>query len=167
LQLAHRRRFAERSLQDSIRTGLSAAGADPSQIDFLSEAAAREDHLARYRSVDLALDPFPFAGSTSTFEALWMGVPVVTLEGDTMVGRWSSAMLRALGLDELVAPTMDTYAEIAVGLAGNPARRAELRRSLRPRLAASPLCDGARRARQVERLYRAVWRRWCARQTGA
>jgi predicted O-linked N-acetylglucosamine transferase (SPINDLY family) len=107
------------------------------------------------------LDPFPFTGSTTTFEALWMGVPVVTLRGDRMAGRWSASMLRALGLEELIADTPGGYAEIAAGLAQDAGRLAGLRGSLRERVAGSALCDGRGRARQVERIYRALWRRWC------
>jgi predicted O-linked N-acetylglucosamine transferase (SPINDLY family) len=164
LQLSHRRRFAEPALQEHVRAALVSAGAASGQVDFLGSDATRAEHLERYQNVDVALDPLPFAGSTSTFEALWMGVPVVTFDGETMVGRWSAAILRTLGLDELVARTADAYVDIAVALANNPAKRAELRRGLRARLVASPLCDGPRRARQIERLYRAVWRRWCASQ---
>lgn len=167
LQLLHRRRFGEPELQRRIRAALGAAGAAAEQVEFLADELAREAHLARYRHVDIALDPFPFAGSTATFEALWMGVPVVTLAGDAMVGRWTLAMLRAAKLDEWIADTPAQYANIALALARDPARRAELRHGLRARITASPLCDGPRRARQVERLYRAVWRRWCARSSGA
>lgn len=164
LQLSHRRRYGEPVLQEHVRTALVSTGATAGQVDFLGSDATRTEHLERYQYVDVALDPFPFAGSTSTFEALWMGVPVVTLDSETMVGRWSAAMLRTLDLDDLVAQTTDAYVDIAVALANNPAKRAELRRGLRARLVASPLCDGPRRAGQIERLYRAVWRRWCASQ---
>lgn len=163
LQLVHRRRYADPVVQDRIRAALREAGAQASQVDFLGDDVSRQDHLSRYETVDIALDPFPFTGSTSTFEALWMGVPVVTLAGDAMVERWSTSMLRAAGLHDCVAQSADDYVEIALRLARDGETRWRLRQSLRRRLIASPLCDGRRRARQMERLYRAVWRRWCAR----
>ncbi len=131
------------------------------RVQFDVESRPLPDHLALYRHVDVALDPFPFNGSTTTFEALWMGAPVVTLLGDTMVGRWSAAMLRALKLEDLIARTPEDYVEIALRLAADPARLAELRAGLRGRVLASPLCDGQRFTRHFERLIRALWRRWC------
>ncbi|HEU0290004.1 MAG TPA: glycosyltransferase, partial [Burkholderiales bacterium] len=117
----------------------------------------RERHLARYAEIDIALDTFPFAGSTTTFEALWMGVPVVTLEGSRMVARWSTAMLRKAGLPHLVARDEAHYVEIARQLATSPGELARLRRELRERVARSPLCAGQTRTRQLERLYRRMW----------
>lgn len=166
LRIAHMERYAEAQVQAHVRNRLCAAGAAPGQIAFDTARVKTGEHLARYRRIDVALDPFPFTGATSSFEALWMGVPVVTLAGTAMVGRWTTAMLHTLKLAEWVADTPARYAEIAVALAQDAPRRVDLRRTLRARVAASPICDGPRRARQIERLYRAVWRRWCARQTG-
>ena len=90
-----------------------------------------------------------------------MGVPVVTLLGDALVGRLTASFLRPVKLDELVAATPADYLRIARTLAADPARLATLRASLRGRVARSPLCDPRTRARQIERLYRATWRRWC------
>ncbi|CAO3430704.1 tetratricopeptide repeat protein [Azospirillum doebereinerae] len=158
---AYRSRLCVGRIQDRLAGG----GIDPARLRIGSTEIERPAaHLARYGEIDIALDPFPFCGSTTTFEALAMGVPVITLPQDTMVSRWSASMLRALGLDELVAGSGDAYVAIAAALAGDPARLSALRAGLRDRLAASPLCDGRRRARQMERLYRAVWRRWCASQ---
>jgi predicted O-linked N-acetylglucosamine transferase (SPINDLY family) len=96
-----------------------------------------------------------------------MGVPVVTLPGWSMVSRWSADMLEGLGLGDLVARDAEDYIRIAGALAADAPRRAELRRTLRARIAESPLCDAAGRARQYERLYRAAWRRWCATKGAA
>ncbi len=128
------------------------------RVEFETEEAGLEGHLASYNRIDVALDPFPFTGSTTTFEALWMGVPVVTLRGEAMAGRWSASMLRSVGLRDLVAGSAEEYVALAAGLARDGSRRAELRRTLRARVAASPLCDGRARARQLERLYRALWK---------
>lgn len=150
-----------------IRERLAAGGVEAARLRIgPTEIERPAAHLARYAGIDVALDPFPFCGSTTSFEALAMGVPVVTLPGDTMVSRWSASMLRTLKLDDLVAGSEDAYVESAAALAGDPARLSALRVGLRGRLAASPLCDGRRRARQMERLYRAVWRRWCAGRSG-
>lgn len=162
LMLRHRYRFASVTLQERVLSGLAAAGVGRDRVLFRSGDSSRWDHLSLYCQTDIALDPWPFTGSTTTFEALWMGVPVVTFADSTMVGRWSGSMLHALGLDDLIAASEEEYVEIARRLATNRVRLAELRRSLRPLLADSPLCNGPLRARQIERLYRAVWRRWCA-----
>ncbi len=91
-----------------------------------------------------------------------MGVPLVTITGDRFTGRMSASFLAHLGLNELVAETVDQYIEIATHLAGDPERLATLRAGLRPRMAASPLCDAVSFARDLEAAYRGMWRRWCA-----
>jgi predicted O-linked N-acetylglucosamine transferase (SPINDLY family) len=118
---------------------------------------AHAAHLALYDRVDVALDPFPFSGSTATFEALWMGVPVVTLAGETMAGRWTLSMLAALGRADWIAADPDGYVARAAALAADVGLRAELRAGLRAQVAGSRLCDVAGRTRQVERAYRAMW----------
>ncbi|MBV8165194.1 MAG: glycosyltransferase, partial [Alphaproteobacteria bacterium] len=105
-----------------------------------------------------ALDPFPFNGGTTTCEALWMGVPVVTRVGATMPGRMGASLVTAAGLPELVARDRAEAIEIAVRLAHDRPRLAALRRDLRPRMAAAPLCDGARFAHHFGEALRAIWR---------
>jgi hypothetical protein len=90
-----------------------------------------------------------------------MGVPVISLAGSTFMGRWSGAMLHALGLDDLIAKTPEEYVERAVRLAANPRRLIELRRKLRGMVAGSALCAGARTTRYYERALHAIWRKWC------
>jgi predicted O-linked N-acetylglucosamine transferase (SPINDLY family) len=111
--------------------------------------------------VDLALDPFPFNGHTTTCDCLWQGVPVVSLSGQTYVSRFGASALATLGLDELIAASREQYRQIAVGLAGDLERLARLRATLRPRMAASPLLDFATFTRNLEVEYRRMWRRWC------
>jgi len=164
LRLKFRERYRSVDLQRRILDGLRVDG---DRIDFLWGEEPIDVHLGNYRDVDVALDTFPFTGCTTTFEALWMGVPVVTLLGDTLVSRLSASFLRPAGLDELVASTPDAYIDIAAALAGDPARLASLRATLRDRLLNSPICNGPARARQFERVYRAVWRRWCRSQASA
>jgi predicted O-linked N-acetylglucosamine transferase (SPINDLY family) len=119
------------------------------------------EFLSVYGRVDIGLDPFPYNGCTTTCEALWMGVPVVTLAGVMSYSRFGLSLLSTLGLDELVAKTPDAYVEKAAALAGDPDRLAVLRAQLRPRMAASTLCDAKSFARGVEQAYRLMWRRWC------
>jgi predicted O-linked N-acetylglucosamine transferase (SPINDLY family) len=164
LVLKYRGYYAEGPLQARIHRAAGDAGIEPGRFVLLGQRERHEAHLARYRHVDIALDPFPFTGSTTTFEALWMGVPVVTLAGSNMASRWSAAMLGALRLDEWVTDSPEAYMKAAAAMAYDPGRLKKLRSELRQRVLGSPLCDGGRRARQLERLLRAMWRRWCLRQ---
>jgi predicted O-linked N-acetylglucosamine transferase (SPINDLY family) len=166
LLLKFRNWYLVPSLQERISATLCGLGVQRSQIQFDGAPDPTAGHLARYGRVDIALDTFPFSGSTTTFEALWMGVPVVTLAGDTVASRWSSSILRVLGLDELTAGTTEGYLAAATALARDASRLAALRSTLRDRISRSPLVDGRLRARQIERIYRAVWCRWCARAEG-
>jgi predicted O-linked N-acetylglucosamine transferase (SPINDLY family) len=151
-----------------VHAALAAEGVAPDRVIVPAPAVqGLADHLALYGGIDIALDPFPFSGSTTTFEALVMGVPVVTLPGPTMVSRWSASMLANLGLSDLVARTPEAYVSIAAALAADTGRRHTLRRTLRERVAASPLCDGPGKARHMARAYRAVWRRWCRDANGS
>jgi predicted O-linked N-acetylglucosamine transferase (SPINDLY family) len=121
-----------------------------------------EGHLALYNRIDIALDPFPYNGTTTTCEALWMGVPVITLRGDRHASRVGASLLTQTRLTDLIADSVEAYVETAVALAGDPARLGELRQSLRPRMAASPLCDAPAFADKIEHAYRTIWQRWCA-----
>ncbi len=130
-----------RSLREFAACGIAA---DRIVIEGTSPHIAM---LQRYNDVDIALDSLPYSGGLTTCEALWMGVPVVTLPGPSFAGRHSLSHLANAGLGEMVAGDADHYVAIAAGLAANPAHLAELRRTLRPRMAASPLCDAAGFAR--------------------
>ncbi|MBL8962869.1 MAG: tetratricopeptide repeat protein [Phycisphaeraceae bacterium] len=136
----------------------AAAGIDPARIDVLEATASQHDHLALYHRMDIALDPFPYAGTTTTCEAMWMGVPVVTLAGRSHAGRVGLSLLSAVGMDELAAPDVDSYVALAVGLAGDRARTASLRASTRDRVASSVLCDGPAFAGRFESALHAMVR---------
>jgi predicted O-linked N-acetylglucosamine transferase (SPINDLY family) len=118
--------------------------------------------LRQYREIDIGLDTFPYNGHTTSLDSFWMGVPVVTLCGQTVVGRAGLCQLMNLGLPELIASNPDEYVRIAVSLAGDLPRLAALRAELRPRMQASPLMDAPRFARNLEAAYRQMWVRWCA-----
>jgi len=110
------------------------------------------------------LDTFPFTGGTTTCHALWMGVPVVSLVGDTATSRGGASLLYAVGLGELVAQTPDQYVDIASGLAQDAARLTALRVGLRERMRASALMDARRFTHHLESAYRSMWRSWCEAQ---
>lgn len=127
------------------RGRLADAGIDPDRVTMVG-ATSSLDHMRWCASVDVALDPFPFSGSTTTLETLWMGVPVVTLPGETFSSRHSLAFLTVAGVEGCIAADAADYVERAVGWAADPQRLAELRRTLRTRMAAGPLCDGEKLA---------------------
>ena len=135
-------------------------GVDAARIDF-EGYGIRPRYLDRYRSVDVCLDTFPYNGHTTSLDAFWMGVPVVTLVGATVVGRAGLCQATNLGLPELVARTPDEYVSIAVDLCKDLERLAHLRAGLRSRMEKSPLMDAPRFARNLEGLYRTAWQEWC------
>jgi predicted O-linked N-acetylglucosamine transferase (SPINDLY family) len=118
------------------------------------------EYLSRYHRIDIALDPFPFNGMTTTCDALWMGAPVLTWPGKMPVSRAGLSLLTCVGLGEFAASSEDDYVRLAVDLAGNLPRLAELRSTLRARMQASPLMDAPRFARNVEAAYLSMWQRW-------
>lgn len=119
------------------------------------------DYIRTYHEIDIALDPFPFAGGTTTFDALWMGVPVVTLAGDRPVGRGGLSILSTLGHPEWVGKNTEDYIRVGRDLAADQTRLQSLRSTLRDKIRQSPLMDSPRFAHEVEKHYRAIWRRWC------
>jgi len=135
-------------------------GVDAGRVQFL-ERRPRKQYLAAYHDIDLCLDTFPSNGHTTSLDALWMGVPVVTLIGKTIVGRAGLCQANNLGLCELAASTPEEYVRIAVGLASDLDQLRELRASLRSRMESSALMDGPRFARNMEIAYRQAWQRWC------
>jgi predicted O-linked N-acetylglucosamine transferase (SPINDLY family) len=131
------------------------------RVDLAAWTPAMRDHLAAHAGIDIGLDTFPYNGTTTTCEALWMGVPVVALAGDRHASRVGVSLLTRLGLTELIAETLEHYIRVAQYLSANPARLSELRHGLRARIQASTLCDGAAFTRELEDTYRELWRRWC------
>jgi predicted O-linked N-acetylglucosamine transferase (SPINDLY family) len=121
-----------------------------------------EQYLAAYGEIDIALDPFPYSGETTALHALWMGVPIVCLEGRTVVERLASRVLRVAALDDWVARSIDEYVRIALRLASNPVALAHARHGLRDLLRATPLLDHRGVTRDLEAAYRSMWRTWCA-----
>ena len=134
-------------------------GIAPARLE-LRGFAPIEEAAASYAEIDIALDPFPFCGGMTSLEALWLGVPVITLAGETIASRQSASMLINLGLPELAAESAEQYVANAARLAQDLPRLAGLRAGLRQRFAASPLMDYAAFARALESAYRDMWRNW-------
>jgi predicted O-linked N-acetylglucosamine transferase (SPINDLY family) len=129
------------------------AGIRSERVSIAGPTQSHREHMESYGDVDIALDTFPYHGTTTTLDALWMGVPVVTLAGDRHASRVGVSILSALGLTELVAQTADEYVAAAVRLANNPEELEEMGRSLRQLLTASPLTDGRGFAAKLETAY--------------
>ena len=136
-------------------------GIERDRLDFRGLHWALIDHQSVYNEIDIALDPFPYNGATTTCEALWMGVPVITLAGKMHAGRVGVSILTQMELTDLIASSPDDYVRIAVELANNSVRLSELRSTLRQRMAASPLCDAKAFVRSMEDAYRTMWQNWC------
>lgn len=142
-------------------------GITADRIDLKEPVRRREDHLASYGDIDIALDPAPFNGHTTTCEALWMGVPVITLAGaggePTLApARVGVTMLNAVGLPQLIAGNEEEFVEIATSLALAPEQIAAYRSTIRLKMQGSPLCDAQGLARAYEQAFRGAWRNWCA-----
>lgn len=134
-------------------------GVSPERLDVRGYSPQTE-YLASHNEADLCLDPFPFNGGTTAYDAVWMGVPFVTLPGDMLVSRMGKAILDNVGLSELVAADADTYVDLAVALAQDRERLKTLRMGLREKMRSSPLMDAPRMARSLEGAFRGMWQRW-------
>lgn len=146
----YRRRFAEHGI-----------GAE--RLILEGESGFRE-YLESYNRVDIALDPYPYNGGTTTVQAMWMGVPTLALHGDRYVAHMGESILQAAGLPEWIARDEDDYVAKAAGFAGDLDALAATRANLRERLLASPICDAPGFARKLEQAFRGMWRQWCERQ---
>jgi len=149
-QLLVRRRFAE-------------LGIAPERIELLGGTPDVAAHFRALGEIDIGLDPFPFVGGKTTCDTLWMGVPVVTLAGICMMGRVGVSVLNRAGLPHLVASDEDSYLGLTLDLARDVEALATLRRGLRAHVAGSKMFDGLTHTRELEGVYRAVWREWCRR----
>ena len=136
----------------------AAHGVDPSRIDRFGRSP---DPYTPYLNLDICLDPIYASGGTTTCDALWMGVPVVTISGETQFSRTGLMHLTNIGLPELIAKNVDEFVDIAVDLASNIIRLDDIRSGLRERMKASPIMDEQRYNRFLEAELRRVWRIWC------
>jgi predicted O-linked N-acetylglucosamine transferase (SPINDLY family) len=150
----------EGSPRNRVRDELAKHGIAPDRVEFIVRYRMQA-YLEMYNGIDICLDPFPYTGATTTCDALWMGVPVVSLAGATATARGGLTILSHIGLGELVAQSREQYVELAVRLAANLPRLSELRSGMRERMLASPLMDAPGFTRDVESRLREMWRRWC------
>jgi predicted O-linked N-acetylglucosamine transferase (SPINDLY family) len=149
-------------VQARILGAFAARGVDTDRVRLLTQERTASAHLALYNQMDVALDTFPYNGTTTTCEALWMGTPVVTFQGRSHAGRVGASLLQRMGLGELVAENRQGYIETAVALGRDLSRIAQVRTGLRDRLQGSPVMDAGRLARELESAYRDLWRSYCA-----
>ncbi len=156
-------RCPEDSARRWVHSVFAQNGIETQRVMFIDRGRTRQDYLRQYDRVDVALDTWPYNGTTTTCDALWMGVPVLSLYGNRASSRTSLSLLTNIGLAELAVPTEEELVQAAVNLATGLPRLAELRATMRERMLASPLMDAPRFARHMEAAYRRLWQRWCDR----
>jgi len=158
LLLAKQGSHRQRTRDFFVQQGIAAE-----RIEFFS-FKPRGEYLALYHQLDIGLDTFPYNGHTTSLDSFWMGVPVISLVGPTVVGRAGLSQLTNLGLEEMAAQRPEIFVGLAVELAGDLPRLQALRAGLRERMKGSPLMDATGFARDIEQAYRVMWRTWCAQQ---
>jgi protein O-GlcNAc transferase len=158
------RQLQQASAQREVIARFAAHGIEAGRL-ILEDYVPRENYLAAYQQVDIALDPFPYPGGTTTVEALWMGVPVLTLAGERFLSRQGVGLMMNAGLPEWVAANSADYLTRAVAHAGDLQKLATLRAGLRPQVLASPVFDAPRFAGHFEAALRGMWQAWCAQAT--
>lgn len=159
------RQFEDEATRNRFTELFAACDVPLERIDLYPHAPDRTQHLALYNKVDIGLDPFPYNGTTTTCEALWMGVPVIVMAGRVHASRVGASLMSSLGLEELVAQDPLSYLQRAVSLASDVTLLSELRFELRGRLAVSPICDADQLTLDVEGAYRSMWQQWCRSRT--
>jgi len=155
------RALGDAETRDRVAKLFAERGIAADRLDLYGQATSVAAHLALYREIDIGLDPAPYNGATTTCEALWMGVPVITLAGDRHAGRVGASLLGGLGLDDMIAPSPDAYVATAAKYAADRDRLAGLRATLRTRVLRGPLTDAKGFTQGLEATYRTLWRRWC------
>jgi predicted O-linked N-acetylglucosamine transferase (SPINDLY family) len=145
---------------ERLRAALQASGIDGPRIEMAPFLPVNQ-YLGLYERVDIALDPVPYSGGTTTCDALWMGVPVITLPGERSASRSAAGILACVGLDEWIARDAEDYVERALRFARDPALLRTLRATLRERMRASPLTDELGFTRQLEAAFERMWQTWC------
>ncbi len=154
------------SVRDRIARVFTERGVDAARIEFV-ERLSKSEFRALHQRIDIALDSYPCNGGATTCDALWLGVPVVSLAGDEFRARAGLSMLSAVGLPQLAARSAADFVTVAADLAQDLGRLQRLRAGLRQTMRDSPLCDALAYTRALEDLYRAIWREWCANHSAA
>ncbi|MEA5617804.1 tetratricopeptide repeat protein [Cronbergia sp. UHCC 0137] len=153
--------FEDKPTRDRYLQMFADHGIEENRVKLIGLIPDSNDHLAFYGNIDIALDTFPYNGTTTTCEALWMGVPVITLEGETHTHRVGVSLLTSIGLPELIATICQDYVSIAVTLSTDLEKLSQLRSTLREKVANSPLCNALTHTRSIETAYRNMWRHYC------
>jgi predicted O-linked N-acetylglucosamine transferase (SPINDLY family) len=157
------KQLGENSVRQNVIKRFAAYGVGADRL-IMEGADTREKYLATYNKVDIALDPFPYTGGTTSVEALWMGVPVLTLAGERFLSRQGVGLMMNAGLPEWIATDTDNYVARAVSHASDLQRLAALRKGLRQQVLASPIFDAPRFAHHFEAALRGMWQKWCEQQ---
>lgn len=158
------RQFKNVSMRRSVAERFAVHGITAQRLLLEGFISRRDDHLRAYHQVDIALDPFPYPGITTSVEALWMGVPVLTMEGDRFMSRQGAGLLKNVGLPEWIAANAEDYAALAIQHSGDLQGLAALRTGLRRQVVASPIFDAPRFAHHFEAMLRRMWVKWCDQQ---
>jgi len=158
--------FSDAETHDRIHAAFAAHGIDAHRVE-LRGASPHREFMRQYNDIDLVLDPFPYTGGLTTCEALWMGVPVVTMVGTIFAARHSFSHLSNVGLADWAATSTDAYIDLALEKAADLHTLSDLRAGLRARMKVSPLCDAPRFGRNLAAALRHAWRDWCARGDGS
>ena len=153
--------FSDEQTRRYAKEMFSMGNIDGDRVELLPWEPSTHPHLALYSRIDIALDTFPYHGTTTTCEALWMGVPVITLAGNTHASRVGVSLLSNVGLPDLIAQTPEEYVAKAVDLARDLEKLQSLRKSLRDLMSRSPLTDAKKFTHHLEEAYRRMWRTWC------
>lgn len=156
------RSFTDQSVRQRYLAMFAEQGIAAERVELLGLTKTIDEHLKLYHRIDIGLDPFPYGGATTTCEALWMGVPVVTLRGQAFVGRMTASVLTRVGLPEWITESHTDYVNLAAWWAESPQKLAMLRQGMREMVARSPLCDQQGYVHGLEDAYRNAWKRWCS-----
>lgn len=161
--LLQNKAYGDAALAEDVRGRFAARGIEADRLDMIG-SLAWQDHMEVYNRVDIALDPFPYNGTTTSVEGLWMGVPLLALRGDHLVAHMGESIMHSLDMPDWIAPDTAGYVHKAVAFASDIPALAQIRAGLRSRLLASPICDASRFGRDLEAAFRGMWRNWCEQQ---
>ena len=157
-------RLAEAEVQADILSRFETHSVDPKRVTLMARTPTTREHLDLYNQIDCSLDTFPYTGTTTTCESIWMGVPMITLLGKAHAGRVSASLLETVGHQEFIAGSLEEYIVKATKLASNGVRSAADRLALRQSVSESSLVDQPAYVKKIERVYRDLWSSWCDRQ---
>jgi len=158
--------FATESVRQEIWKIFQELGIDPKRVDLIPLIPLNRDHLLSYQLMDIGLDTHPYNGTTTTCEALWMGVPIITLSGDCHAHNVGASLLSQIGHPEWIAKTKEEYKEIAVSLAKDIDRLRNIRKDLKEQMRTSYLCNGPLFTENLEIVYRSLWHHYLDKQQG-